>query len=201
MAHYAMSTRSASSGASDKQLAFIKKLIADRDAESVKEIRLVLNTAAKPENGGVNKALASAMINALLQIPSKETQSAKAAADKMGDGYYWRVEGADEIVYEIVTSKAGNKYVKRLVQTYGGTFKWEYARGAIYHLDNLTPLTLEKAQTLGVIGRGAVLQTKLPAAVKQTPKRTAAKKAAPAKATKAVKKTASGRRVGDLRGI
>src|SRR5215467_9018769 len=131
--------------ATQKQTDFIRKLLADREGQEVEAIRTLLN-AERSSKGFISKAMASAAIKGLLQIAPKAKPS---AALNIADGYYVRQEGADSVVYVVVTSKNDRQYGKRLVYTQGGQARWEYARGAVYSLTDLQPLTREEASRLG----------------------------------------------------
>jgi hypothetical protein len=189
---------------SGKQEAFLKSLIANRDPADVKDIRAVLNTAAKPENGGVNRALASAMIKALLQIPTKTSTAKTVDTSKIEDGYYVRMQSGEPVVYVVVPGKEGRKYAKRLVIHGHGRAKWEYAKGAIYNFTDASPLTAQEAARLGHLhgvcvvcakaltdpesvkaGIGPVCESKLPGA-KPRSVRTSKTKRANVAATKEV---------------
>lgn len=124
--------------ASEKQIAFISKLVNDKDinsSASAQEIASQLNT--NPDI--ITKAMASAFIDILKPLPYK---NAKAKTQAPAPGYYT----LDNKVYKVVKSpNTGNSYAKVLTDNNG----WEYAAGFATKVS--IPLTLEKAKELGHI--------------------------------------------------
>jgi hypothetical protein len=128
--------------ASEKQLAFITKLLNDKDIESsthtvyLTAISSVITT--NPDT--LTKVAASKAIDILLSQPSKA--HAKAST-KLKPGFY----SLNDKVYKVILApQTGNTYAK--VFTSDG---WVYAQGAVKTLVNAPALTLEEAKKYGRI--------------------------------------------------
>jgi hypothetical protein len=121
--------------ASDKQVSFIKSLIAGRAVPALvlSELEKVIGNPAE-----LDKSDASALIESLLELPMKSTQGAvelEVGMYQLG-GEIYKVKRSEE---------SGNLYASVLVGT-----KFEYARGAIRTLTPEHRLSLEQAKAYGV---------------------------------------------------
>jgi hypothetical protein len=130
--------------ATDKQKAFIRKLIAERpDSQDVEDIRRALNQHL----GSMTRTVASKAIEDLMAIPKSV---APAAQSKLVDAGYYLHDGT---VYLVVASKQdqSRRYAKQLVipTNRAARAKWEIARGAIYQLTDTEQLTVEEAAKCG----------------------------------------------------
>jgi len=130
--HTSYSTRPAS----EKQVAFLDKLLAEKDhtftADFISEVK-----------ADVKKA--SSTIDQLLAMPRKRAKAAGGAVTE--DGMYRTPDGT---VYKVQIAKqgSGNLYAKRLVIEDGhGSF--EYAPGAVRQLQADWKMTLEQAKEFG----------------------------------------------------
>ena len=126
--------------ASEKQLAFITKLLNEKDInKSEHTVYLVaVSTLITTNSDQLTKANASKAIDMLMAI--KASAKAKASAT-LEPGFYVY----DSKVYKVVISpNSGHNYAKVLID---GT--WEYAAGALKNLYNMPALTLEEAKAYG----------------------------------------------------
>ena len=116
--------------ASDKQLAFLRKLLSERECDGF----------TLPNDRPITSGEASKMIDMLMDAPRKRSERPQATP-----GYY--LDGVT--VYVVVANKAGTStYAKRMVIT-NGKGKWVYAPGVGATLANMVPLTVEAAAALG----------------------------------------------------
>jgi hypothetical protein len=119
--------------ATGPQIGYLRKLLEQREVPA--------DLAETAETAGTKRAV-SELIGQLKRLPFKGNGGSPKVDVK--EGFY--VDG-EETVYQVVKAKStGNLYAKVL----NGT-KWEYAKGAIYRLQegNLTPLSLEVAASYG----------------------------------------------------
>lgn len=123
--------------ATEKQVAFLHKLIAEKDwtsSQMAAPVQMFLSGET------VNRKKASDMIDLMMKLPSNK-KPAKKAAD-VEDGFY--VLG--DQVWKVQKSLSSNgKYAKKLTED--GTFV--YVAGAVAKLATAEKLTLEKAKHLG----------------------------------------------------
>lgn len=126
------------------QRKFIASLLKDREAPS--------ELAMKAALAGTKKE-ASNMIGELKALPYKG--AGKKVETK--PGYYVLEDtyaGQGQVVFQVVLSKTGNPYAKKLVSTTDSKGKpkgrWEYVPGAVRDFADLSPLTAAEA---GVISK------------------------------------------------
>ena len=135
--------------ASDKQLAFIKKLMDERpdwseqlDDEQVERAFDVMGQ--KLVTGGE----ASTLIESLLAFPATR-EGEVPVAERGGPGYYTR----DGEFYVVVKSRQGRLYAKQLAahQTYSGAerFSWDYAPGVAATFAEADRVAVEQAAEWG----------------------------------------------------
>lgn len=118
--------------ASDKQRAFLGKLLAEREHDGF----------TLPTDRPLTSGEASKMIDILLDAPRKQTTRPLATP-----GYY--LHGED--VYQVVLTKDKSRtYAKRMVID-GNKGRWEYAPGVGALLADMVPLTAEAAGALGQV--------------------------------------------------
>lgn len=117
------------------QLAFLKKLVVERECSARDRLAV--------ETGELTQQAATKLIGDLKRADRR------GAKVETKEGYYH----LDETVYHVVTSKAGRPYAKKLVISNPGSDKakgrWEYAPGAVYKLQEMTPLTVDVAVSYG----------------------------------------------------
>lgn len=125
--------------ATDKQVAFLTKLVAEKDTTGIESCVWALHAGERP-----SKSDASILIDHLLKAAPKADA---APITKVEPGYYV----LDGQVYCVVESKsnAGRTYAKALVISDFGHASWQYAAGAVKALAHAAPLTLERAKELG----------------------------------------------------
>lgn len=138
-------TAPAAQFATDKQVAFVRKLLAE------KNLAMIPGLAAQIQAGlddGLTKQAASAAIDSLLALP--KAPLAHDDGNAVGEGYYFRHEGedeADQTFYRVVAAKTtGNLYAKRWSYADKG---WVYAPGAMALLAGARRLTVEQAAEAG----------------------------------------------------
>ncbi len=125
-----------STQASEKQIAFINKLMGEKDVPEVLSVAIGSLVLITPDL--VTKASASSMIDKLMALPSKTQAKAKVNVEA---GIYT----LDGSIYKVqVSPTTGRAYAK--VFNEGG---WVYATGAINKMHKATPLTLEEAKAYG----------------------------------------------------
>jgi hypothetical protein len=140
----------AHSPASEKQIAFIAKLINDKDIAKTSgktnvSITYISDLIVTDQPHLITKVMASDIIDQLKALPYKTGSKAKAQAP--APGYYT----LDNKVYKVVKSpNTGNSYAK--VFTDNG---WEYAAGMATKVSE--PLTLEAAKEFGHIYGACVI--------------------------------------------
>lgn len=117
--------------ASDKQVAFIEKLLAERVCES--EVKLAELTSFD----------ASLLIKQLLQAPHK---SAPARPTQIAEGLAEGLYQTDLGIYRVELSEQGRLYARHLNPAGG----WTYERGAVYRLTPSQRMTLAEAREFGV---------------------------------------------------
>jgi hypothetical protein len=122
--------------ASDKQVSFAAKLLAQRDITGINPKYITFS-------GSMTKTQASDAINLLLGLPYKGA----AKAPQVTEGFYV----VDDLVYRVQKSKSSDRlYAKLLKVTVFGKATWEYAPGGIFKLANAEKLTLDTAKTMGM---------------------------------------------------
>ena len=133
--------------ATEKQAAFIARLVEERGQAGLDRLRAVLDVTGALDVYGVSRTDASTLIEGLLAMPRAPRTDAKGAA--LTEGFY----GKAGKVYKVVPSQAGYLYAKRLTEEGG----WEYDRGAISTLGGADRLTLDQAREYGQLtGRCAI---------------------------------------------
>lgn len=148
--------------ASDKQVSFIKKLMAERQYGDV-YVQTQLDACHVATIEEFSKSMASNVIGVLLNEPKKKVSHAPAKQNvEAFPGFY--TDG--EKYYEVVQSKQGHKYAKvlviKVVATCGGceycdgedTCKkskasWSYAPGAMKNFQQWEKVSPEKATEFG----------------------------------------------------
>lgn len=126
--------------ASEKQVAFITKLINEKDMSWCNDQAFIMaiNTVITSNPETLTKSAASKAIDILLSLPSKAQAKAKTT---VAAGFY----SLNNDIYKVVVSpQTGNTYAK--VFTSDG---WVYAQGAVKKLTAASPLTLEQAKEYG----------------------------------------------------
>ena len=123
--------------ASDKQVAFVTKLLAEKNLAMIAELALAIQDSLE---SGLTKQGASAAIDALLPLPRKPLMNEDGAA--VSEGYFY-VEG---LIYKVQAAKSsGNLYAKVFSES-----GYEYAPGAMRLMASAQRLTLEQAAEAGV---------------------------------------------------
>jgi hypothetical protein len=132
-------TLPASQIATDKQVAFVKRLLAEKNLAMIAELALAIEDSL---DGVLTKQAASAAIDALMACPRKpQTSLAHDDGNAVGEGYYF----LNDEVYKVVAAKgSGNLYAKKF-----GRAGYEYAPGAMRSLAGAARLTLEQAAAMG----------------------------------------------------
>lgn len=124
--------------ASDKTLAFIARLLTERQVPAASREWI----EAHPD---MSQRHASATIDHLRSLPFAQTDTAKATP-----GYYVTEAGAYVVVVE--NKAKTSTYAKRLVLDESGertTARWEYAPGVGRTLAGMEPMTVAQAAALG----------------------------------------------------
>lgn len=125
--------------ASEKQIAFIKKLLAEKDLAMIPELALAIQDSLESDRPLPIQA-ASAAIDSLLPLPKLPV--AHEDGNAVGPGYYF-VEG---LIYQVVAAKSsGNLYAKVFSES-----GYEYSPGAMRLMASAQRLTLEQAAEAGV---------------------------------------------------
>lgn len=126
--------------ASEKQVAFIERLLAERQRDAVVESLIGIDGL-----GGLTKRTASFLIEHLLKAP----KVAVAAAPKayVAPGFYEH----DGIVYRVRPSRSNPErcYADRLRIKVGGGGSWQYERGALGRLSEADRIDIDRAKFLG----------------------------------------------------
>ena len=123
--------------ASEKQVAFVGRLLAEKDLAMIPELAAAIQGALAD---GLTSQGASAAIDALLPLPRKPLMNDDGAA--VSEGYFY-VEG---LIYKVQAAKAsGNLYAKVFSES-----GYEYAPGAMRLMASAQRLTLEQAAEAGV---------------------------------------------------
>lgn len=149
-------TATAARPASDKQVALIVRLLAEKPSWTERLNGLVwerafdiLGNQGSDDPKFVSSREASAVIDALFKVPSGSADKPQAAKP----GYYVRgAEDAREVLVVVENRAKTGTYAKRLEISTGGlktTARWEYAPGVGRTLAGLEPLTVEEAARLG----------------------------------------------------
>lgn len=131
--------------ASDKQLAFINRLMSEKDTPAALERDLI----AALHGDLLSSRDASRFIDALLACPRKRTEP-KAPAVEVVEGFYSKGEGEDMSIAKVqrAVHGSGNLYAKRLKPSGGFEYEAglirEIGRGAGWEL-----LTHERAVAFG----------------------------------------------------
>jgi hypothetical protein len=129
-----------SAPASEKQYAFLQKLMAERVLPHEERRELIVEQIESPL---FTKQAASIYIEILLGCERKPAVHDDGAA--LGEGFY--LLGDD--VFKVQASKAGNLYAKQFAYQ-GGRASYEYAPGALKKLTGAVRLTVEVAAEMGV---------------------------------------------------
>jgi len=120
----------------EKQIAFISKLVVERELDM-------------PNPNELTKALASKMIDELLKMPKIAKAGGPHKVPDPDEGFYF----VDGEVYkvQVAVHGSGRKYAKVLLPSPGGSKgSWDYrGRKPFAKLNEDTKLTLEKAKELG----------------------------------------------------
>jgi hypothetical protein len=117
--------------ATEKQVAFIKRLAAERNMAF--------------ETDGLTKRLASQAIDNLMTIPKPARQESSAIVEEAPEGFH-EVQGSIFKV-QVAHHGSGRKYAKQLDLDSG---EWEYVgRKPLAFLSSQTMLTLDRAKELG----------------------------------------------------
>jgi hypothetical protein len=129
--------------ASSKQIAFVERLIAERQVPATD----VANLAAILDGSATTKA-ASDQITRLLGYPKKATP----VAAEVVPGYYYR--STDDAYLVVVKTKDGQRSYGKILEFVEATDgsmrpRWAYAPGAKATLVGLAPMTAEQAASLG----------------------------------------------------
>jgi hypothetical protein len=122
--------------ASEKQIAFVGKLLAEKNLAMIPELAAAIKGALVD---GLTKQGASAAIDALLPLP--KAPQVHEDGEAVGEGYYF-VEG---LIYKVQTSQSGNLYAKVFSES-----GYNYAPGAMRLIPTAQRLTLEQAAEAGV---------------------------------------------------
>jgi Family of unknown function (DUF6011) len=156
---------------SDKQKAFIDRLLAERDVEAVNDNDYTRALAAASRDGQPFSARqASSLIDALLRAPKRRVEPRPA------DAPAWELEtpaglepgiyvehgepGDAPVIYKVTKSRGTERlYATRLVEI-GGTrlteagehvrFEYQYEKGLIYRLSPAMRMTREEARHFGL---------------------------------------------------
>jgi hypothetical protein len=127
----------ASQMASEKQVAFVTRLLAEKNLAMIAELALAIQDSLE---AGLTKQAASAAIDALLPLPKLPLTHEDGNA--VGEGFYW-VNG---LAYKVQAAKShGGLYAKVFSEA-----GYEYAPGAMRLLATAERLTLEQAAELGI---------------------------------------------------
>jgi hypothetical protein len=129
-----MSNLTADRPASEKQLAFFDRLVAERDLNPAQ------NLAAELVRAEGSMKSVSGLIDYLLALPKKPATHDDGAP--VSEGYYF----AEGLIYKVQAAKAsGNLYAKVFSES-----GYEYAPGAMRLIPTAARLTLEQAAEAGV---------------------------------------------------
>ncbi len=159
--HYAKYEKHSPKPASEKQVAFLKRLVAERVADD----EYVHWLLCEIEAGHLTTSGASVEIEVLLSKPFAKKVEQKVAPKpnvEATEGYY--TFGDD--VYEVRTAKAGHKYAMLLVVKENGTCggceacdgenackryraSWKFAQGAMKNFQSFVKMSLEDAEKFG----------------------------------------------------
>lgn len=130
--------------ASEKQIAFIQRLRADRNLNSGQEAAVDVILMNHEANADLNTRQASQLIDWLMQIDKKPVVHEDGAA--VSEGYYLQ----EDTVYKVVKAKHSDRlYAKALHSSEYGHASWDYAPGAMNHLRGAHRLTVEQAAAMG----------------------------------------------------
>ena len=124
--------------ASDKQIAFIKKLLAEKNLAMIPELALAIQDSLESDRP-LPVQSASAAIDALIALP--KLPATHEDGNAVDAGYYF-VEG---LIYKVQASQSGNLYAKVFSES-----GYNYAPGAMRLIPTATRLTLEQAAEAGV---------------------------------------------------
>jgi hypothetical protein len=125
--------------ASDKQIAFVVKLLAEKNLALIPELALAIQDSLE-SSAPLPMQSASAAIDALMALPSLPRVHEDGNA--VGEGYYF-VEG---LIYKVQAAKSsGNLYAKVFSES-----GYEYAPGAMRLMASAQRLTLDQAAEAGV---------------------------------------------------
>lgn len=134
--------------ASEKQIAFIRKLTAELD--ELEGDTLTTETAEEMIQDGLTPKAASELIDRMLARLSKlRKDSYRAAALERTAGLEPGMYERDGKVYRVKVSGSGNLYASLLVKAENGETYFEYAPGAIRTLTAEHRMTLEQAKAHG----------------------------------------------------
>jgi hypothetical protein len=140
--------------ATAKQIAFLKKLAAERpmwrDVENMHDDVIER----------LDKKSCSAMIDAAMAIPKETIHKPKHAGDTAADEGMYRDPSTGEIYkVQLAVHGSGRPYAKRLVKIAGWTFEthgkksheFEYVHGLVYKLPPEWKMTLDEAKAWGAL--------------------------------------------------
>lgn len=140
--------------ASDKQVAFVKKLLAEKDLRGtgydapVWTTGVELNGELAVAYNHMTKRGASAVIDALMALPRKKAVSSVPSSQpgEVEDGIYFK--NGDVLKVQTAVHGSGRKYAKILIKATG---KFEYRPGLIRSLSAHHKMTLEQAKEYGAL--------------------------------------------------
>lgn len=134
--------------ASDKQLAFIKRLVAERDITSMGPGFAAVVLSPKDSRDASNT------ITDLLNLP-KKPQAVAAVREALTDGMYMKDGDIYKVQYNRASGDGRRLYAKLLVvhsSEFGSAdVHFEYAPGAIHQLSLADRMSLEDARAFGVL--------------------------------------------------
>lgn len=140
--------------ATDKQIAFLTRLVSERVVDLATARRLDL-AREQYRAGTLTTAAASALIDALMDARRKDA-TPDAPAAPAAPGLYVRTEDGQPVVYRVKQNQArtGTYAARLIIDTYDGAadYRWEYAPGigARIAAAGLVPLTGGEAGRLGL---------------------------------------------------
>lgn len=137
--------------ASDKQTAFIVKLLGEKNTDHFGEDTLA-DLIDFRKTGTLPRKHASQLIDALLSAPKKQ----QADAPALTEGVYI---APDQTIVKVKASKAGNVYAQTMVDISGERltmtgeivkWRWEYSKGLVSHLRPEWKMDAETAHAFGL---------------------------------------------------
>ncbi len=132
--------------ASDKQVAFIKKLMAEKDVPSDQMIFITaIGSLIVTNVDQLTKANASAAIDRLMSMPAKANTHVHTHTSKTVEPGFYKV---GDKVYKVQTSPNSGYNFAKVLNNHG---QFEYAKGALKTISAADKLTLEDAKQYGRI--------------------------------------------------